>query len=343
MSDGGSLSQEFRRHTEHIISVPVRRSYREPESIRAIGRYVRDNRIDVINTFDLKGLLIARSIKSSVRGRIVIVHHAVNLLHNYRLRHKALLFFLLRSVDKVVCNSGEARHMLRKYVGGARMETIHNGIDTLRFRKNALDGDCRRELGVGDGEILLGTVANFRPEKNYPLLLDTFCLLLRSHPKAKLLCVGGGPLLDEIRRRAIEQVPRDRVIFPGYVDDVRPYLAAMNVFVLCSLRESLPNALIQAMSMEVPVVSTCVGGCSEIVDHLTNGVLFEPTETGALGKWLSKLLEDKEFAAALARKGRVKVEQAFSLEAMIDRYSDFYRKLVNGNAGTPMAARLLSL
>ncbi len=337
-SDRGSLLPEFQKYTKNVISVPVRRAYAEPEKVRRIRKYVREHGIEVVNTFELKGLLIALNIKWFGRGRIKIIHNAVNLLHNYRPRHKALLYFLLRFVDGVICNSDEAARTLRKYVHGEKVRTIYNGIDTGRFKKNGLRSGLRNKLGIADNEMVIGTVANFRPEKNYPFLLDTFKALSRTYPNVRLLCVGGGILLDAMRKRAQELGLSERVIFPGYAEDVQAYLDIMDIFVLCSLKESLPNALIQAMSMELPVLSSRVGGCPEVVDHLINGVLFEPKDGDEFKKWLIRLMEDKEFAANLTRKGRMKIEQTFSLETMIKNYADFYRNLAGAGIRGPRQA-----
>ncbi len=332
-SEQRSLLPEFQKHTGNIVFVPVKRPYLEPGKIREIAKYTSEHGIDVVNTFDLKGLLIAVCVKRLGLSRIRIFHHAVNLLHNYRLPQKALLRFLLRSVDGVVCNSHEAARVLRGYVGAARVRTIHNGIDTVRFKKNGSGSGLRKKLGIADDETVLGTVANFRPEKNYTFLLDTFGALSRTYPHLRLLCVGGGTLLDAMRKHALDCAIMDKVIFPDYIDDVREYLDAMDIFVLCSLKESLPNALIQAMSMELPVVSSRVGGCPEVVDHLVNGVLFEPNSEGDFEKLLTGLIEEREFAVKLGQQGRKKVEQTFSLEAMIGNYVTFYRTLVGAGAG----------
>jgi len=332
-SDQQSLLAEFRKCTENIACIPVKRPYMEPRRIGDIGRYIKGNNIEIVNTFELKGLLIAVSLKLFGGSRIRIVHHVVSVLHNYRLRHKLLLFSLLRFVDHVICNSMEARKVLNAYVNDKRMRTIHNGIDVSRFKKGAAETGLKKRLGIKDGDIVVGTVANLRREKNYPFLLDAFTALSLSYPNLRLLCVGGGMLLDSMRKLAQQHAISDRVIFAGYVEDVREYLDVMDIFVLCSLKESLPNALIQAMSMEIPVVSSRVGGCPEIVDHLVNGILYEPNSSDDFKRWLIRLMKDEEFASELSLKGRMKIEEAFSLEAMMGSYADFYRTLAVDDGG----------
>jgi glycosyltransferase involved in cell wall biosynthesis len=341
MSDGGSLLGEFQKYTNSIVSIPISRPYGEPEKLRRLERYIRENKIAVVNTLDLKGLLTAVIIRSIGRSRFRIVHHVVNLLHNYRLHHRLLLSFLLRFVDAVVCNSDEAMRTVERHVGSVEARTIHNGIDTVRFTKDGSGRALRKKLGIGEDEIVVGTVANFRPEKNYPFLLAAFKDLCPTYPKLKLLCAGGGILLDSVRELARECGLSDKAIFPGYAEDVREYFDAMDIFVLCSLKESLPNALIQAMSMELPVMASKVGGCPEVVDHLADGVLFEANNSDEFKKWLVRLLEDRKLTTELRQKGREKIEQVFSLEAMIENYSDFYRNLASIDEDRPNEASLL--
>lgn len=325
--DRRSLLPEFQKYTANITFVVVKRPYMEPGKIRIVHEYVRENRIEVVNTFDLKGLLIAVVMKLFLNCRARIIHHVVNLLQNYRPHQRLLLFLLLQVVDGVISNSETARRNLRGFIRHEKVQTIHNGVDTSLFRRNGSPRSLRQMIGISDDEIIVGTVANFKPEKNYPFLISAFARLSQLHPNLRLLCVGGGSLLEPMRRLAQAHTVSDKVVFCGHVQDVREYLNIMDIFVLCSTKESFPNVLIQAMSMALPVVASHVGGCPEIVDHLHDGLLFKLDAADEFPNWISKLVNDKTLSDKLGRNARSKVEKLFSLETMIWNYSKFFRSL----------------
>ena len=132
----------------------------------------------------------------------------------------------------------------------------------------------RSDLEFKEKEIILGIVANFRRQKNYPFLLRAFEILSAKHENIKLLCVGGGEYLEQTIAAASQLNLAKKIIFTGYSGRVIDYLNTMDILVLPSLWEGLPNAIIQAMSMGIPVVASNVGGCPEIINNMKNGLLF---------------------------------------------------------------------
>lgn len=329
-SEQVSLLKEFQKYSRDIKIVPIKRPYTDLDGLNAIREYVALNGITIVNTFDLKGLIIALFLRARCRG-LKIVHHTVDLLHNYRSKHKALLWLLLKNADASICNSESSKDILKgRYIAERKISVIYNGVDTGHFsadeeRRTRL----RASLGIGQDAMVLGTVANFRKEKNYPFLFDCFREMHAKYPRLKLLCVGGGPLLDKSKEFVKNSDIKDEVIFTGYSENVASYIEAMDFFTLCSLSEGMPNVLIQAMSMGVPVLSTSAGGCKEIIDHSRNGILFDPTDRGQFMSGLSSLIEDRALCASLVRNARAKVEERFTLQAMIDNYSGFYAGLDN--------------
>lgn len=173
--------------------------------------------------------------------------------------------------------------------------------------------------------VTIGTIANFRKEKNYPFLIKTFSILNQKHPNLRLICVGGGTLLQEMKHLAELLEVESQIIFTGYTDDIISYLRLMDLFVLCSERESFPNVLLQAMSMEVPVLSTNVGGCLEIVKHGKNGMTYPSNDVGAFVSTLEIMIQNRSFASELAANGRKTILDHFSLKRMISDYVDFYK------------------
>lgn len=328
MSNRIPMMQDFQKYTRNIKFFSIKRGYWELSKIVELYRHIKKAEISIINTFELKGLLVSVFIKWFGNAKLKIVHHAVNLLHNYKLKHRMALLLLLRFIDGLICNSNEGKKLFGKYIGNGKICRIYNGIDTNHYSKGVFRGNpLKVELGIMKDEVVLGTVANFRKEKNYPFLLSTFRKLLAIYPNLKLLCVGGGMLLEEMKGVVRENGMEEKVIFSGYCLNVAEYLDIMDIFVLVSSMESLPNALIQAMSMGLPAISTRVGGCSEVIDNMVDGVLIEPNNYEDLIFWVGRLINEQGLTAMLGRNAIVKIRNIFSLEEMLKNYSNFYRKL----------------
>ncbi|MEW6259114.1 MAG: glycosyltransferase [Thermodesulfobacteriota bacterium] len=314
---------------------PVEKAYLDIAALMRIYRYVRRHGIRIVNSYDIKGLILATAIRMLSGNRVVTVHHTVDLLHNFSQLHKVALRILLRWTTAVLCNAHFIRRVIEAaYVSSERIHVVYNGIDAGLFRKNVTSRNrYRRNYSIDDDETVIGTLANFRKEKHYPFLLDAFCRIRKHHPRTRLLCVGGGPEFDSIRSQAVALGLTDG-IFTGYVEDVAGHLSAMDLFVFCSLHEGLPNAILQAMSMELPIVSTAVGGICELIVDGEDGLLVPPNNQDAFLKAVFNLLDHPERRAVLGRRAREKVLMSFSLKAMVEGYDRLFRQLVPSDGGS---------
>lgn len=324
-----ALLKEFQKYNVNIKVVPIAKFYLEINKVKDIYKYIQNNQISINNSFDLKGLIISVYIKIFGNKQLKVVHHTVDLLHNYKLRHKIMLWILLKFSDVCICNSMESKKILKnKYINEEKIHVIYNGVDTSFFKRNSHQNcHLKKELQIQENEIVLGTVANFRKEKNYPFLLNAFRILLNKYTNLRLLCVGGGKYLEEMRGIAKEYGLKNKVIFTGYSEHVVDYLNIMDIFILCSVQEGFPNSIIQAMSMEIPVISSSVGGCTEIIENSENGLLFKSNNLEEFINGVGRLIEDKKYAAHLADNAKIKIDKEFSLKDMIENYSKFYRSL----------------
>lgn len=324
-----SLLPEFLKLNANVKVVPVFKGYLELNKAWKIYKYVKTNRISIINSFGLKELFLSFAIKAFSGWKIKTVYHSVELLHHYGSSQKNLLRFLLKTTKAILCNSEQSMKFIKGFsVPEDKIAVIKNGIDTNCFRRSLHNSqDLKTKYGLRKNEFVLGTIANFRDEKNYPFLIKAFRNLLQRHANLRLICVGGGYLLDEIKEVSRSYGLENNLIFTGYSKDVAEYLSLMNIFVLCSTRESFPNVLLQAMGMEIPIIASNVGGCAEIVDHLKNGILYPSNHLGRFIEAVEILIEDRSFASKLAANARRTVVKKFSLNRMIEEYKAFFRAL----------------
>jgi len=202
---------------------------------------------------------------------------------------------------------------------------IYNGVDSAHFEPVIAHEAAKRlraQLGVSPQALLMGTVGQLRHEKNQEVLLTTLRHLRVARVDVHLVIAGDGPLRDFLARRAAELEVADRVSFVGELDDVRPVLTALDVFVLPSTEvESFSNAALEAMAIGRPVILSDIGGAREMIDDGVEGYVVSRTELAArLPALIAALYADRRKRQQMGNAARLRAETRFSVGAMVAAY-----------------------
>lgn len=244
-------------------------------------------------------------------------------------------------VQRYIAVSRDLEAWLQRTVGvpPGRVSQIYNGVDTLRFRPHAgerpaLPGPDR----VTADTIVIGTVGRMAAVKDHMTLIRAFVRLLETEPAARerlrLVIIGDGPLRDQAVSALREAGAASCAWLPGDRSDVPTLLQAMDIFVLPSLGEGISNTLLEAMSVGLPVVATRVGGNPELVAEGVTGRLVPAGDAGAMAAALRDYVRDAGQRSAHGAAARQRVEQHFSLTAMVEGYQGVYDGLLhNGYTG----------
>lgn len=212
-----------------------------------------------------------------------------------------------------------------------RAEVIYNGIDLDEF--DVPEPDVRRDLrhrrGFTERTFAVGCVGTLNAAKNQCALLEPIARLRADGVDARLILVGDGPLRARLEAQAAELGIGDSVTFTGLIDDVRPVLACLDLFVLPSLYvETFSNAALEAMAMGVPVILSRIGGADEMIRDGIEGLLIEPSALEQrLPAALRELAADVVRLRTMGECARQRVELDFSLEKMVERYASTIERL----------------
>jgi len=238
--------------------------------------------------------------------------------------------------DRVVCVSQRVADFAARTIGisRAKLVVIPNGIPLENFEP----GDrsrARTDLGISPTACVVGTVGRLQPVKGTSYLLEAFAHLAPGYAEAILLLVGDGPQRTQLEEMAQRLGVSERVHFLGNRSDVCRLLQAMDVFVLASIWEGMPNAALEAMAVGLPVVATAVGGTPEAVADGETGLLVPSRDPDALAQAIARLLRDPELWRKMGQAGRRRVEQHFSVEQMVRRTESLYEELLRGGTLGP--------
>jgi glycosyltransferase involved in cell wall biosynthesis len=216
---------------------------------------------------------------------------------------------------------------------GTPVRVVRNGIDLGRWSASEADRlRIRRELGVPEDGLLIGTVAVMRRQKRLDLWLEALRTLVDEGLPVFGVIVGDGPLRKEIESRAAELGLSDCVRFPGLQHEIAPWLAAMDLFLISSEFEGLPLALLEAMATSLPVVATAVGGIPEVIEDGRSGVLVPTLDPRSLAEGVRELLASSARRDEMGREARRRVEAAFSVERMAEELESVYRETLESEA-----------
>jgi len=294
-------------------------------ALRRLQAIIVQEEITVVLCMNLYPLLYVMALKrwSSTRSFKVIV--AINITDFERLRDRLAIYLyarLIRRTDAVVYGCEYQKTLWERIYGLAELRSlvIYNGVDTVFFDSTRLYDDLGHKLHIAES-FIIGTVGRMDPEKNQASLLRVAAQLFNEEPNVDVLIAGSGNERISLETLAADLGIAQRVHFVGQMDDIRPVLSALDVFVLPSTSvETFSNATLEAMAMTVPVVISKVGGAAEMVVDNENGFLFERHDLSGLTTLIRRLRKDQDLRCRLGRKAREVVVGRFNLERMIDEY-----------------------
>jgi sugar transferase (PEP-CTERM/EpsH1 system associated) len=295
--------------------------------LRKIFRQYRPHIVHTRNWGGLEAVLAAR-----LAGVPVVIHsehgYEMSNLNGVPLRQKAFRRLAYSMVNQVFTVTRELRdhHAQQVWIKPERIHVIYNGVDTKRYSPSAPSRELvRREFAIPSKRLVLGSVGRLVSIKDYGTLLQAAERLVQNNVDVHVLLVGLGPEAERLKEQATHSPAlRDRVTFAGSPDRVPELLNGMDIFVLTSLQEGMSNTLLEAMATGLPLVATQVGGNPEVIGEERSEWLFAPGDVQALTERILRLAKDTAMRGLLGSTGRQRALERFSLEGMMQRYSDLY-------------------
>jgi glycosyltransferase involved in cell wall biosynthesis len=295
----------------------------------SIREFIKKNRVDIIHCHGYKsnfyGLLASRGQVPSVTTN-----------HNWLTAHWKLKTYCfldslwIRFFDRIVAVSNEVKKDMLKYkIPKEKIRVIDNGICLERFEKLVETRKIKSQLGLEEKTRVIGTIGSLGIEKGHIYLLEAARQVLDVVKDLKFLVIGDGPLRKPLEEKSEELGIKKHVIFLGQRKDIPELLMAMDIFVLPSIKEGLPIALLEAMVAKRPVIATRVGAIPKVIENKDTGILVEPKDIKGLRDAIMNLINDPERMNLLAQEGFNKVCTDFSSDEMGKHYLKLYKEITN--------------
>jgi len=327
VGQSGPLRERFTAAADRISVFPKRHPY-DVSQVAGLFRLIREERIELVQTTlfyaDVIGTLAARlaGVSHVVSWEAVTQPYGLKQMAAYRLAAKG--FRLSISVSEAI------RRQVRdgRHVPDFKTRAIPYGVDTRKFRPASGTGSLRRALGIPPGSLVFGTIARLTEQKGHSFLLEAMPEILRERRDAFFVFAGDGPLRQSLESRASALEIRKNVRFLGFRSDVGGLMAAFDAFILPSLYEGLPNAVLEAMACGKPVIATAVDGTPEAVAHGETGLLVPPRDPRALAGAVLALCSDPGRRRIFGRNGRRRAVERFGIDRQINAFHELYRQLL---------------
>ena len=341
-SSGGQIRERFERENLRLFQYARAdhkiKSWATPFIVWRLARYLLANRIDIVHTHNFNahvwGCLAAK-----LTGRKLVEH-----VHDYRyldleefrrrkgnvFQYRYIRYFKNLSDRVVVLTRQDADFLARNhYYPENKVREIRNGIPLELHSDEA--GKTRALLGLSAGMPVVLTSARLSAEKNVALVLDIAPRVLREVPEAQFVIAGDGPLKEELEQRVRAEKLEAHVRFIGFYADIQGLLECADVFLLPSFLELHSIAILEAMSMKVPVVASRGVGCnSEIFHEGLDGFLLDPFSADGWAEVVVKLLKDPGWRRQVGERGYQLCRRDFDIARVAEKFQALYRELVPG-------------
>jgi glycosyltransferase involved in cell wall biosynthesis len=313
-----------------LLSIPDRGVW-DLSVARQMLAICRRERVAVWHGHDYKSNALGVLLRRFHPMRLVTTVHGWGVRHWKSPIYHAIDRLSLRRYDRVVCVSDDlVETCLASGVRRERCVLIENAIDTEQFRRTRSVQDAKLALDVRPERCLIGAVGRLSAEKGFDQLIHAVAQLVEAGHDVELAIAGDGDCRKELEALIAKQREPERYRLLGHVSNVIPLFEAMDVFALSSLREGLPNVVLEAMALDVPIVATRIGGVPKLIDDEQNGLLVPPGEPSSLAAALGRLLKDERLRQELADAGRATIESRFSFSVRMAKIRAVYDEVLKG-------------
>ncbi|WP_032122693.1 glycosyltransferase [Clostridium amazonitimonense] len=301
----------------------------KPGEIKKFRDYLKENPVDILHGHDVKAS-IGAYIASKGLGIPVISH-----LHSSYpwLQGASPLKYIDRFYRKkyklsIACSHMVKEHYLNynKAVSEDNMKVLNNSFNFNELKEKVIlpKEEMRSRLNIKENPFIFGFLGRLLDIKGADLLIDTFNKISKDIPESLLVIVGDGPEREKLESMVKNYGLGDKVLFEGYQKDVYSYLNLFDCFILPSKLEGLPMAVLEAMAMRVPVISTPVAGVKTLIKDGFNGIILKERDETNLYEAMIKVHSSEDNRTALAENAYKYLVENYNIDIYMEKLQKIY-------------------
>ncbi|MFH1305063.1 MAG: glycosyltransferase [Candidatus Omnitrophota bacterium] len=344
MPAAGLLSDKVAELGVKFVTMPLEKiklplPFGYVKTVWRLKQFIKKNKIDlVVCTVELCNQY---ALPAARLNGVPVACHTRNLIPEFRSFWRTFLHF----PDVLIANSKATAESYRSFIGKRqRVEVVHNGVDLKEYSSLAENPAVRVKYKIAPDEFLVGMAARISPPKRQDVFIKAVHEAGKICPGMRAIIAGdteinnSGWYLEELKQLADKLGLSDKVIFTGFVDNMKELYSSLDLLVLPSQAEPFGRVLIEAMAMGLPVVATRSGGAPEIVEDGVTGFLVQPDDVNSTKGAIVRIVQDRQRSKERGAAGRKRVEKVFTSEENVKRTQEIYLSLIRDDVSRLRAA-----
>jgi glycosyltransferase involved in cell wall biosynthesis len=300
---------------------------------------LKNKSIDILHSHRYKENILAAMLKKrlDIKYTVQTVHGATEPMSGIR-KIKARIYetinryYTRRFFNRIIAVSSDLQNQLKSKYPPGKLVNIHNSVNHANLKVTKDRNELLKEFRIDNDAIVIGTAGRMVPVKGYDIFLEMAKIIAAECPQARFLLVGDGPLLDDLKKQADNLGLGEKVVFPGFRADIPDILNALDIFVISSHHEGIPMIVLEAMALNLAMVSTAVGGIKEIIEPEISGLFAEPANPKALAEKCLRIIGDPSLRRRIQVAAGKRIENEYSANIQKERLIDLYIQLMTKGA-----------
>lgn len=300
----------------------------DPGIIGQARRLIADLDIEIVQTHGYKGNALTVALRRYLDiPWVSFVHGWTNEDLKIRI-YNVLDRWLLRSPERVVAVSQAMKRHLESYgLQSEKITVVPNAVVSMQAPKDSRER-IRNTYGISSTSPLIGVIGRLSPEKGQMDFLKALLYVLKEITDVRALIIGDGPDRQALECFSVKNNLASSVIFAGYQTNMAEIYDALDLVVMPSLSEGMPNVALESLACSKPLIATAVGGVPEVIESGRTGILVPPADPEEMAKKILFLIKNPDRCQVLTENGRQDVTERFSLQTRVQHIHDIYKDLL---------------
>lgn len=298
-----------------------------PSSIYQLSATLKQHRVDILCTHGYKPNILGCLAARLARIPTIAISRGWTWESPKIRIYEALDRLFLRFADHVVAvSAGQQQKIIASGVRPDKVSVIHNAINLEKTAVSSATG-LRQQLGLPADARIIASAGRLSPEKNYATMIEVALQICSSHPQVYFMVFGEGFLRPELEQKIESTGLQGRFLLPGFRKDLQSLLPHIDIFMLPSFTEGLPNVALEAFANKKPIVASAVGGTPEVVQHGVSGFLTTPEDVAGMVAGIQQLITNPGLRDQMGMAGYQYVADHFGFEAQTRCYEKLYLRV----------------